>query len=566
MNSTTSPACGNKTLILILGGLALVLAVFTGIHFADRRSKSGPPVAESPAERPALSKTQPASAASETAAAPSSPDLIRPETRPGAAPTVSRAQQENAFRQMTRLLAGESGTPPEKIFPPEAYAITTAEGDEETFRAQNPIHDLDIAFPNRPDGVVSVTPSGLESGQPSPWQFEMRATGLPEAGEGIVGEGGARIDRSRGPAVTEWYVNEVRGLEQGFTVHRPLAESRIELTIDAPGLEAERVSRKDIGEHLVFRTPDGREALYYHGLQVIDADGRILPSRIEIPEIAPGAPVAVDLVYNPEVARYPINVDPFVSTELAQFVGSNPSMPSVLTLSNGVVFFEAFVDGLGEELWKTDGTAIGTQLVKDIAPGSLDSQMALLRNVNGTLFFTADDGVHGRELWKSDGTEVGTVMVKDINPGAGDSIDPVNIFGNNSTFFVHGSTLFFRADNGTNGIELWKSDGTSGGTLLIKDINQGPADSEPEHFAALGGSVFFGADDGVHGEEFWKTDGSEVGTVLVKDIAAGPGGSDVGNCTEADGLIFFSRHPGRCGNPTVPNWGPKTSEFRDRFE
>ena len=38
--------------------------------------------------------------------------------------------------------------------------------------------------------------------------------------------------------------------------------------------------------------------------------------------------------------------------------------------------------------------------------------------VNGTLFFAADDGVHGRELWKSDGTAAGTVLVKDINPGS----------------------------------------------------------------------------------------------------------------------------------------------------
>ena len=41
--------------------------------------------------------------------------------------------------------------------------------------------------------------------------------------------------------------------------------------------------------------------------------------------------------------------------------------------------------------------------------------------VGDTLFFTADDGVNGNELWKSDGTEAGTVLVKDINPGSGSS-------------------------------------------------------------------------------------------------------------------------------------------------
>ncbi len=58
-------------------------------------------------------------------------------------------------------------------------------------------------------------------------------------------------------------------------------------------------------------------------------------------------------------------------------------------------------------------------MVKDINPAWIDSLPFSLTEVNGTLFFTADDGMNGSELWKSDGTEAGTVMVKDINP-AGD--------------------------------------------------------------------------------------------------------------------------------------------------
>ena len=57
-------------------------------------------------------------------------------------------------------------------------------------------------------------------------------------------------------------------------------------------------------------------------------------------------------------------------------------------------------------------------LVKDINPGSASFRLpASLTNVGGTLFFSADDGTHGSELWKSDGTAAGTVLVKDINPG-----------------------------------------------------------------------------------------------------------------------------------------------------
>ena len=59
-------------------------------------------------------------------------------------------------------------------------------------------------------------------------------------------------------------------------------------------------------------------------------------------------------------------------------------------------------------------------MVKDINPGSWQHSARIpanLTNVGGTLFFTANDGVNGTELWKSDGTAAGTVMVKDINAG-----------------------------------------------------------------------------------------------------------------------------------------------------
>src|SRR5439155_5431040 len=80
-------------------------------------------------------------------------------------------------------------------------------------------------------------------------------------------------------------------------------------------------------------------------------------------------------------------------------------------------FFFVASEANGRELWKSDGTAAGTVLVKDINPGPGDSSPDGLTNVNGTLFFAAFDPTTGRELWKSDGTAAGTVLVGDINPG-----------------------------------------------------------------------------------------------------------------------------------------------------
>jgi ELWxxDGT repeat protein len=95
---------------------------------------------------------------------------------------------------------------------------------------------------------------------------------------------------------------------------------------------------------------------------------------------------------------------------------SNPT--SLLTI--GDITYFAADDGIhGNELWKTDGTAAGTMLVKDIEPGSddgIDSYRPEFANVNGTLFFAADVRTQGYELWKSDGTAAGTVMVAGITP------------------------------------------------------------------------------------------------------------------------------------------------------
>ena len=84
-------------------------------------------------------------------------------------------------------------------------------------------------------------------------------------------------------------------------------------------------------------------------------------------------------------------------------------------------------------------------------------------------FFFADDGVHGKELWKTDGTASGTSMVKDINSGAPTSYPSTSKY----TMAVIGSTLYFSADDGSNGVELWKTDGTSSGTSIVKNINSG---------------------------------------------------------------------------------------------
>jgi ELWxxDGT repeat protein len=222
--------------------------------------------------------------------------------------------------------------------------------------------------------------------------------------------------------------------------------------------------------------------------------------------------------------------------------GPSHSDPRSLTLVNGTVFFTASDPVHGNELWKTDGTEAGTVLVKDVNPGSASGLpfyvVSPLAGVNGTLFFAADDGVHGLELWKSDGTEAGTVLVKDVNPGRSGSID----YFNPQLIDVNG-TLFFVANDGVHGNELWKSDGTADGTVLVKDINPGSADSSIQYLTALNGVLYFAADDGIHGIELWRSDGTADGTQLVIDIRPNGSGFPM-NIIAADGMLYFSGHDG----------------------
>jgi ELWxxDGT repeat protein len=156
------------------------------------------------------------------------------------------------------------------------------------------------------------------------------------------------------------------------------------------------------------------------------------------------------------------------------------------------------------ELWVSPSTTLSASFLKEF------EQISNLTNSNGVLFFTADDGANGLELWKSDGTVAGTTLVKDIRAGATGS-DP-------SELTNVGGLMFFAANDGTTGKELWKSDGTATGTVRVKDILHVVGSSNPTDLVSMDGLLFFTANDGQRGYELWKSDGTEAGTVIVKDI------------------------------------------------
>lgn len=134
-------------------------------------------------------------------------------------------------------------------------------------------------------------------------------------------------------------------------------------------------------------------------------------------------------------------------------------------------------------------------LVKDVnASGALISSVPTQTiEVGGTVYFIARDVVYGAELWKSDGTEAGTVLVKDIRVGS---------LGSNPQSLTNvNGVLYFVAEDGINGYEVWKSDGTEAGTVMVKDIRVSIGGYVPNSLANVNGTLFFAADDGVNGLE-----------------------------------------------------------------
>jgi ELWxxDGT repeat protein len=248
-----------------------------------------------------------------------------------------------------------------------------------------------------------------------------------------------------------------------------------------------------------------------------------------------------------------------IDIDSAAAVGSAPE--DLLTI--GTTTYFTADDGIhGRELWKTDGTAAGTVMVKDINPDKESSDPTYLTVFNGELYFAADDGVDGNELWKSDGTEAGTVMVADIQPGSGydsNSQSFVPYSSNPSYLTVAGGTLFFAANDGSNGVELWKTDGTEQGTVLVKDIDTAIGyGSYPSYLTDVNGTLFFRAYDSDNGDELWKSDGTEAGTVLVKDIYPGtyydtrfkatyPNSSFPYYLTAVGGTLYFTAQDGNHG-------------------
>jgi ELWxxDGT repeat protein len=189
-------------------------------------------------------------------------------------------------------------------------------------------------------------------------------------------------------------------------------------------------------------------------------------------------------------------------------------------------------------------------MVRDINPSPKSSSNPYdLTAVGNTLDFIADDGVNGPALWTTNGWNAGTRLIRAFNPSSG--IDPTSV----AQLTAVGNQLFFTADTLGAGNELWVSDGSHAGTHLVKDIFPGsspnpsgpgtvPNSSFPSSLTAFQGQLYFIADDGIHGNELWSSDGTADGTLLVQAAIPASGFNSISSLEAIQNALYFNASGG----------------------
>ena len=204
----------------------------------------------------------------------------------------------------------------------------------------------------------------------------------------------------------------------------------------------------------------------------------------------------------------------------------------------------------GCELFKK---ASGTpRLLVDIKPGFGSSEPKELTAFRGLVYFSADDGKIGRELWRTDGTAEGTTVIE-IFPGISGSFP--------EQLEVVGDTLFFSAQGASIGRELYKL--TADKPELVVDIRPGKPGATPSELTERGGTLYFFANDGKHGYELFQSDGTPAGTRMLRDIRKGPGkGSEPFGLLSTDLGLFFTADDGETGRELWRSDGSEAGTLR----
>ena len=229
--------------------------------------------------------------------------------------------------------------------------------------------------------------------------------------------------------------------------------------------------------------------------------------------------------------------------DINQAKSSNPfnriddKLQNKFTVYKNYVYYQAN-DGInGIELWKSNGTAAGTVMVKDIAPGNASSSPSDITAYNSKIYFSAGDTLSGGTLYQSDGTAAGTTPLYDS--------DGKIIMYAHSFTIVNGKLYFVKIGNGQNS-KLWLTDGTQAGTKFIIDLDTSSLNytGTIAQLTAANNLLFFTAENYMYGRQLWRSDGTAAGTFMLKAISIQDYFIGPAYLTAFDNRLYFSANSG----------------------
>jgi hypothetical protein len=361
------------------------------------------------------------------------------------------------------------------------HAVVAVDGGR-GYRTRNPGQRWEVSFDRR---GFTVTPDG----DAWTWGLELASYGR-SGGERAVtapsatSAGGGRVEYAWCDSLTEWFINDTRGLEHGYTVHkRPTGDGPLHLTLGVRGSLSPRVSAA--GRDIAFSDKSGVSTVSYSNLTVLDADHTAMPARFEL--TADGLRLTID----DHTARYPLTIDPIAQQAYlkASNTGADDNFGASLAVSGDTVVVGAFSEdsnatGIGGNQLSNAASNAGAAYVF-VRNGGAWTQQAYLKasntgagdNFGASVAISGDTIIVGANGEDSSATGVNGSQTNDLAPGAGAAY----------VFFRSGTTWTQQA--------------------YLKASNTGASDNFGVSVAVSGDTVVVGADredssaNGVNGNQ-----------------------------------------------------------------
>lgn len=234
--------------------------------------------------------------------------------------------------------------------------------------------------------------------------------------------------------------------------------------------------------------------------------------------------------------------------------GTGTPVQSIGAIGSLGVYAAVSNDGV-LRLHSTHGTAYADTAVFFTFPSAIASVL-YFKTISGILYFEANNSVtHDNEIWRTDGTTAGTYLLKDLTNN-----------GLTSDFMELNGNIYFVTISSTLGDYIWKSDGTANGTVQLKQLATSfQSDNISPSYAATSKALYFAAADGVHGKEVWTTDGTAGGTHIVTDLFAGSVGSNPSSFAVLHDTLFLSANNGLTGQELYMCVGSNIALVKDIY-